>query len=377
MKFRPEADIWPLMDDEQLKALAADIDKQGQLRPISLYRGDILDGRSRWLAITRHCTSGIAPQFEDVDPDSPIEFATGHNEQRRQLTKSQRAMVAARALPFYEAEAHQRRIAGSARGNAAARGLVPRLDQARPIRAAADDAAEAFGTGHAIVEQAKHVLKEGSKRLTAAVESGDLSVAKAYQIVKDYSDRRTQDSVLRSILESKQVTRVKGLTGEVEWYTPRLYLDAAVEVMGAIDLDPASSDTAQEHVKAARHHTMADDGLQQPWSGRVWLNPPYAMPYIRQFVSRIVEAHEAGEIEAGILLTNNATDTSWFHLAAVSCSVLCFTRGRISFLEARGGELLVKKTPTHGQVFFYFGPDTERFSKVFAEHGIVMTAERE
>lgn len=39
-------------------------------------------------------------------------------------------------------------------------------------------------------------------------------------------------------------TRLKILTGEIEWYTPRQYLEAVVEVMGNIDLDPASSDAA-------------------------------------------------------------------------------------------------------------------------------------
>ena len=34
--------------------------------------------------------------------------------------------------------------------------------------------------------------------------------------------------------------------------------------------------SCQETVKAKRYFTAEDDGLSQPWAGRVWLNPPYS-----------------------------------------------------------------------------------------------------
>ena len=39
--------------------------------------------------------------------------------------------------------------------------------------------------------------------------------------------------------------------------------------MGGIDLDPASSDIAQQTVKTTRYYTIVDDGLSHDWSGRV------------------------------------------------------------------------------------------------------------
>jgi hypothetical protein len=50
--------------------------------------------------------------------------------------------------------------------------------------------------------------------------------------------------------------------------SPRKFLDAAREVMGAIDLDPASSAEARNRRREPLL-TVADDGLQQPWNGRV------------------------------------------------------------------------------------------------------------
>lgn len=363
MKFRPEADIWPVMSDDELKALAADIDKVGQLQPISLYRGDILDGRNRWLAITRFSANGRTPQTVEVAPESPIAFTISSNEKRRHLNDSQRQMAAARSLPFFEAEAKQR-TRGPAREKGAPIGA--------PKHRASDDAALAFGTSPRGVERAKSVQAKGSKKLVEAVERGELSLAKAEQITKLYPDKKAQDAQVTTVRKSRMVTRVKGLTGEVEWYTPRPYLDAAIAVMGAIDLDPASSDAAQSHVKAGRYYTLTENGLEQSWAGRVFLNPPYAMPYVKNFVAKIVGAYTASEISEGILLTNNATDTEWFHWAAHTCAALCLTRGRIHFLEARNGELVEKTSPTHGQTFFYFGSKTQLFEEVFSEYGIVL-----
>src|SRR3974390_2713212 len=112
MKFRSEGEIWPIRADEELKALAADIDTNGQQYPISLYQKEVLDGRNRWLAITKFCQKTKKPKFEEVDPTSPIAFVISRNEKRRHLTESQRGWCAAAALPFFEAEARKRMAEG-------------------------------------------------------------------------------------------------------------------------------------------------------------------------------------------------------------------------------------------------------------------------
>jgi hypothetical protein len=57
-------------------------------------------------------------------------------------------------------------------------------------------------------------------------------------------------------------------TGENEWYTPDEYLDIVREVLGGIDLDPATSDAAQSKIQATNFFTKNDNGLAHEWHGR-------------------------------------------------------------------------------------------------------------
>lgn len=157
-------------------------------------------------------------------------------------------------------------------------------------------------------------------------------------------------------------------TGDPEGYTPKEYIEAAREVMGSIDLDPASNEYAQQTVKAKVYYTKADDGLHQDWSGNVFLNPPYCHPEIRMFISKLLAHYSAGEISQAILLTNNNTDTQWFYDAASIASAICFTKGRINFYKPDGSTT----QPVNGQTFFYFGQSIDKFKTIFTKVGLSM-----
>lgn len=154
--------------------------------------------------------------------------------------------------------------------------------------------------------------------------------------------------------------------GIVEWYTPARYVEAAREVMGGIDLDPASSELANQTVRATLYFDSHLDGLMEPWLGRVWLNPPYGKGS-GLFTTKLVTEYAAGNVTAGILLLNAyGFDSDWFQ--PLWDWPICFTDHRITFWSPQretGG-------PANANIFVYLGPDDRRFAEVFRQFGRVV-----
>lgn len=118
----------------------------------------------------------------------------------------------------------------------------------------------------------------------------------------------------------------KSSTGKNEWRTPPYLLDR----LGEFDLDPCSP--VNRPWDTARHHyTVGDDGLRQPWFGRVFCNPPYDTPLIVRFIRKCVEHRNA------IALTFARTDTRLFHeLIFPYADTILFIRGRLRFYHVTG-----------------------------------------
>lgn len=116
---------------------------------------------------------------------------------------------------------------------------------------------------------------------------------------------------------------------QTRWLTPK----SLVAALGEFDLDPAG---APGHVLAKKTYLLenGDDGLRDPWEGRVFLNPPYgkeAAPFQRRMVKH---GH-------GTMLLFARTETSIFFETvwdAPTSTAILFLRGRLSFLHANGVE---------------------------------------
>lgn len=179
--------------------------------------------------------------------------------------------------------------------------------------------------------------------------------------------------------EKQRAQQAMGATvyshGSLEYYTPRYVTDAARLVMGDIDLDPASCEMAQEWIGAHRYYTQRDDGLAQPWYGRVWLNPPYSYTDGRSnqdlWSERLISQYEIGNVEQGILLVKAALGYKWFERLWDDWPV-CFMRDRLSFVLPNGSDDGQSKQAT---AIFYVGPYTRRFIEVFGAMGRVILPE--
>lgn len=160
-----------------------------------------------------------------------------------------------------------------------------------------------------------------------------------------------------------------------EWYTPREYTDAARELMGGIDTDPASNEQANGWINADTYYTKATNGFDKPWRGRVWMNPPYGKEdgdsNQSRWTARLIAQWEAGITVEAVCLVNAVPGNLWF--APLWDFPICFVARRIRFTSAEG-EL---GDPTHSNVLVYL-PDhghrheqIARFVRIFSAFGPV------
>lgn len=157
-----------------------------------------------------------------------------------------------------------------------------------------------------------------------------------------------------------------------EWYTPAKYIEAAREVMGGIDLDPATAMIPQEWIKATVFYTIKDNGLEQPWLGRTWLNPPYSktgnMSNQEIWAAKLITEYQAGRVNEALLLVKASIGYDWFDRLFYTYPV-CLLRGLISFIKPDGQ---INGPAKLGSAIFYFGPNLARFEQVFERHGRVL-----
>jgi hypothetical protein len=98
----------------------------------------------------------------------------------------------------------------------------------------------------------------------------------------------------------------------------------------------------------------------------VWLNPPYSDP--EPWALKLHQHYCLGDVSAALMLTNNATDTGWWHLLAKHYPV-CFFGSRLRFWRPDRGSPGARQ----GQTLFYLGADVARFRATFGAFGLVLS----
>ena len=154
-----------------------------------------------------------------------------------------------------------------------------------------------------------------------------------------------------------------------EWYTPSDVIDRVRAVLGDIDLDPASNPVANEVVKARRIYTKDDDGLVQDWHGKVFLNPPFGSDKISQFVEKLVDEYQSGNVSEAILLTESLSLPNWFSKAIAACNAMFITTDRFYYWN---DDNETQRGWSKG-CLFYFGKNRQVFYDVFKDIGTILT----
>lgn len=208
-------------------------------------------------------------------------------------------------------------------------------------------------------------------------------------------------------MTTQLVTAPRHSSESAEHYTPRDIVNRAREVLGPIDLDPASCIEANEWIRAARYFTREDDGFIRPWAGRVFLNPPGGLsdnqqrpvkPKCRETGAcgmppghthegveasqkkwwfKLAREYALGSVTSAIfvcfsveLLQNTQVDTP-DGLSLPLDHSLCFPTRRVAYVKPGGA---VGAQPPHASCIVYLGDQTAKFARAFASLGRCLEA---
>ena len=179
LKVHPAAEIFPMLNAEELDALALDIKANGLQQPIVMWEGLLLDGRNR-LAACAIC--GVEPSFKQYEGNSPVTFVISANIKRRQLDASQRACVAVELEPMFAVEAKKRALIGNAKGGRNSKSNA-NLRETKPADQVSKQAAEVVSVSPRMVQYAKEI-KVKNPEAFERIKAGTVKVSKVQQEIK-------------------------------------------------------------------------------------------------------------------------------------------------------------------------------------------------
>ena len=347
--------IPPLTDDER-KQLEANLLADGCRDPLVVWQeqGVLLDGHHRCRICREHDIAFEVRRIRLPDRDAAKVWIIRNQLGRRNLTADQASYLRGLEYESTKQAAHRPPKKGgkschlkTAEALSRQHGVAPRTIRQDAAFARAVDSLEA-GAARGIKAR---VLSGNGPPKAVVVEAAKIAKAEPKRAAAMLAAPRPH---------------VSQNSGDNEWYTPAEYIRAARAVMGGIDLDPASTAEANAVVGAARFFTEKQDGLKQKWTGRVWMNPPYASGLIERFAQKLVGAVQDGDITEACVLVNNATETRWFQHMLTEAEAVCFPAGRVKFWHPRKVAV-----PLQGQAVMYFGASADKFAESFANFGVV------
>lgn len=198
--IHPAAQLFPLIEGDAFDELVADIKVNGLREAVWINRdGVLLDGRNRIRACQK---AGVKPAFRQYDGLDEVGFIVSLNLKRRQLSKSQAAMLAVDILPMYEAEAKKRKVhsgkqhhRGQPKVGAPVHQPLPRAPRA------ADHAASATGVSGRAVGQAKRIT-DSAPDLAEQVRQGKTTLKEAEAEVRARQAKARAEADRKAELDS-------------------------------------------------------------------------------------------------------------------------------------------------------------------------------
>lgn len=365
-------DLIPPLTADEYTMLEKSILSDGCRDPLVVWDGILVDGHNRYKICRKYNISFSTVNHTFNDRDEAKLWMMHNQLARRNLNDAQRIAIVRKCESSVKAKAEERQKATLKQNTSTVRENLP----TRAGRAT-DELGELAGVSRKTYEHATAVLDMAPEEVSQAMTEGKLSINKAYEVtqlepeqqeeiaerLKNIKNEPEETNTPAKIINAVSKPHVAQNSGNNEWYTPADYIELANEVMDHIDLDPASSERANEVVKAKQFFTAEDSGLEHPWAGTVWMNPPYASNLISKFCDKLIS--DLPDISQAIVLVNNATETEWFKKLIEQASAVCFTYGRVKFYSPDGRIA----QPLQGQALLYFGSNAKKFVDIFSSKG--------
>lgn len=354
--------IPPLTADEK-QVLESSLKREGCRDALVLWGDTLIDGHNRFEICTRYNIPFKTIQKDFTDRRSVIEWIILNQFGRRNLPAHERARLALRLKPVIAEKAEQNLHLAEGQG-------CQKSDKVNPVDTK-KELAKLAGVSHDTIAKVEKIEEEAPTPIIEASRKGKISVNAAYQVTKlepeqqkEIVQRIEQGEQPKTVVQEVQKRpHVSYNSGNNEWYTPKEIIETVRDMMGSIDVDPASSEIANKVVKAECFYTAEDDGLSKKWFGNVWLNPPYASDLIGKFADKLVNEFE--NYSQAVVLVNNATETEWFNKIIGIGSAVCFPRGRVKFYKPDGST----GAPLQGQAIIYIGNCPDKFIRRFNDIG--------
>ena len=182
-EVHPYADLLPRMAEGEYGRLRESIALDGQQIPATLFRGQLLDGRNRAQACAEVGVPLGVNELVGTETDA-LTYVLSANQHRRELTKSQRAVVAMDLLPMVSEKVARERLEKIRKTWEAKREggwvelMPPNLGEADGRTLARAVAADMMGVSDRYVQYAVRVRRE-DPALLERVRSGQLTLTAA------------------------------------------------------------------------------------------------------------------------------------------------------------------------------------------------------
>ncbi len=246
----PAANVFPMMTEEELAELAADIKANGQREPVVTAEVDdvtqLIDGRNRRAACK---IAGVKPTSRDLNSEDPLKYVDS-TELRRHVTPSQRAMGYAIRHPEPEKGGRGKKRSDTGQFSGVSK---QRVSEARQVLDHSEDLAEAVVCGDKFLNEAltearlsQGKLKNASRRKTKLLvtrpdlaEKVDAETMSLEDALKQESDEIKEQRDREWAATKNMITAMNMLDYEPEYAAERaLLFSKSVAEADGVEITP-------------------------------------------------------------------------------------------------------------------------------------------